>query len=153
MAGGFISQRANNVDSISMLWIIILNEDYTKWSIAWYWIWLESCICISTDNSFPSDLHCVSCDIHSRLWASYQSPVWVVVQVIYGSLACLANHRNDSDGCCFMGARPDCLTQNSLPYCKHINGLVQDCSISSALAMEILQSYTKPLICTTSRSE
>ena len=26
----------------------------------------------------------------------------------------------------------------------HINGLVQDCSISSALAMEILQSCTKP---------
>ena len=25
----------------------------------------------------------------------------------------------------------------------HINGLVQDCSISSALAMEILQSYSK----------
>ena len=28
----------------------------------------------------------------------------------------------------------------------HIDGLVQDCSISSALAMEILQSCTKPLI-------
>ena len=28
---------------------------------------------------------------------------------------------------------------------EHINGLVQDCSISSALAMEILQSCTKPL--------
>ena len=26
----------------------------------------------------------------------------------------------------------------------HIDGLVQDCSISSALAMEILQSCTKP---------
>ena len=30
---------------------------------------------------------------------------------------------------------------------KHIDGFVQDCSISSALAMEILQSCTKPLIC------
>ena len=29
---------------------------------------------------------------------------------------------------------------------KHFDGLVQDCSISSALAMEILQSCTKPLI-------
>ena len=29
---------------------------------------------------------------------------------------------------------------------KYINGLVQDCSISSALAVEILQSCTKPLI-------
>ena len=28
-----------------------------------------------------------------------------------------------------------------------IHGLVQDCSLSSALALEILQSYTKPLIC------
>ena len=29
----------------------------------------------------------------------------------------------------------------------HINGLVQDCSNSSALAMELLQSWTKPSIC------
>ena len=29
---------------------------------------------------------------------------------------------------------------------KYINGIVQDCSISSVLAMEILQSSTKPLI-------
>ena len=29
----------------------------------------------------------------------------------------------------------------------HINGLVQDCSNSSALAMELLQSCTKPSIC------
>ena len=29
---------------------------------------------------------------------------------------------------------------------QYINGLVQDCSISIANAMEILQSYTKPLI-------
>ena len=29
----------------------------------------------------------------------------------------------------------------------HINNLVQDCSNSSALAMELLQSCTKPLIC------
>ena len=29
----------------------------------------------------------------------------------------------------------------------HIDGLVKDCSISSALAMEILQFCTKPLIC------
>ena len=28
----------------------------------------------------------------------------------------------------------------------HIDDLVQDCSISSALAMELLQSYTKPSI-------
>ena len=28
----------------------------------------------------------------------------------------------------------------------HINGLVQDCSNSSALAMELLQSCTKPSI-------
>ena len=31
---------------------------------------------------------------------------------------------------------------------KDIGGLVQDCSISIALAMEILQSCTKPSICT-----
>ena len=29
----------------------------------------------------------------------------------------------------------------------HIDGLVQDCSISIALAMEIMQSCTKPMIC------
>ena len=37
-----------------------------------------------------------------------------------------------------------------LHYCachQYINGLVQDCSNSSALAMELLQSCTKPLIC------
>ena len=28
----------------------------------------------------------------------------------------------------------------------HFDGLVQDCSYSSALAMELLQSFTKPLI-------
>ena len=31
---------------------------------------------------------------------------------------------------------------------RDIDGLVQDCSISSALAMEILQSCTKPSMCT-----
>ena len=29
----------------------------------------------------------------------------------------------------------------------HIGGLVEDCSISIAVAMEMLQSSTKPLIC------
>ena len=33
------------------------------------------------------------------------------------------------------------------PEREYIDGLVQDCSISSALAMEILQSCTKPSIC------
>ena len=30
---------------------------------------------------------------------------------------------------------------------QYIDDLVQDCSNSSALAMELLQSYTKPSIC------
>ena len=35
----------------------------------------------------------------------------------------------------------------SLHYCNnYIDGFVQDCSNSSALAMELLQSFTKPLI-------
>ena len=34
----------------------------------------------------------------------------------------------------------------NLSMVRHINGLVQDCSNSSALAMELLQSCTKPLI-------
>ena len=34
-----------------------------------------------------------------------------------------------------------------MKLCKHINGLVQDCSISSANALEILQSRTEPSIC------
>ena len=29
---------------------------------------------------------------------------------------------------------------------ENIDGLVQDCSISSALVMEILRSFTKPLL-------
>ena len=48
----------------------------------------------------------------------------------------------------------------SLPYtmtqvldtCCHFHGLVQDCSNSSALAMELLQSCTKPSICSSSSS-
>ena len=33
-------------------------------------------------------------------------------------------------------------------YDGYIDGLVQDCSNSSALAMELLQSCAKPSICT-----
>ena len=33
---------------------------------------------------------------------------------------------------------------NSIDYSRYIDGLVQDCSISSALALEILQSCTTP---------
>ena len=48
----------------------------------------------------------------------------------------------------------------SLPYtmtqvldtCCHFHGLVQDCSNSSVLAMELLQSCTKPSICSSSSS-
>ena len=39
--------------------------------------------------------------------------------------------------------------ESALQYCvpmDHINGLVQDCSISSVLAMEILQSCTEPSV-------
>ena len=36
--------------------------------------------------------------------------------------------------------------------CFHIDGLVQDCSNSSALAMELLQSCTKPSNITNSTS-
>ena len=32
-------------------------------------------------------------------------------------------------------------------YSQYIDGLVQDCCISSANALEILQSYTEPSIC------
>ena len=40
------------------------------------------------------------------------------------------------------------LLSGKLPYTiYHIDGLVQNCSISSALAMAILQSCTKPSIC------
>ena len=35
----------------------------------------------------------------------------------------------------------------TVSYHHYIDGLVQDCSISSANALEILQSYTKPSIC------
>ena len=34
-----------------------------------------------------------------------------------------------------------------LGFCGGFDGLVQDCSISIANAMEILQSCTKPLLC------
>ena len=36
------------------------------------------------------------------------------------------------------------LSVTSMLVCQQIDGLVQDCSISSALALEILQSCTKP---------
>ena len=46
---------------------------------------------------------------------------------------------------CFMLTDPMHITNwNKINY--HIDGLVQDCSISSAFAMEILQSCTKPSI-------
>ena len=39
-----------------------------------------------------------------------------------------------------------CLILEILRYVMdHFDGLVQDCSNSSALAMELLQSYTKPI--------
>ena len=43
---------------------------------------------------------------------------------------------------------PRCLpsNQDDVGWLEHIDGLVQDCSISSVLAMEILQSCTKPSI-------
>ena len=37
-------------------------------------------------------------------------------------------------------------TQTPMAVKKYIHGLVQDCNNSSALAMELLQSCTKPLI-------
>ena len=37
---------------------------------------------------------------------------------------------------------------NIYMYIKYIDGLVQDCSVSSSLAMEIMQYCTKPLIYT-----
>ena len=37
--------------------------------------------------------------------------------------------------------------------CVYVDGLVQDCSNSSALAMELLQSYTKPSICSSLKTE
>ena len=50
-------------------------------------------------------------------------------------------------------SRPQCLnnegisdTTNSPKSAQYIDGLVQDCSNSSALAMELLQSCTKPSI-------
>ena len=40
-----------------------------------------------------------------------------------------------------------CMTSQGHKEITYVNGLVQDCSDSSALAMELLQSCTKPLIC------
>ena len=41
---------------------------------------------------------------------------------------------------------PNDFSRQLSPIAVDIDGLVQDCSISSVLAMEILQSCTKPLI-------
>ena len=41
---------------------------------------------------------------------------------------------------------PFCLRDNRV-NCYRVGGLVQDCSNSSALAMELLQSWTEPSIC------
>ena len=45
-----------------------------------------------------------------------------------------------------------CVKQANAGGTLYIDGLVQDCSISSMLAMEILMSGTKPSICTSSKS-
>ena len=48
-----------------------------------------------------------------------------------------------------LGTNRQCSFISRLHYChggNHIDGFVQDCSISSALSMEILQSCTKPSI-------
>ena len=42
--------------------------------------------------------------------------------------------------------RGSALFWNSLRFHVHVDGLVQDCGNSSALAMELLQSCTKPLM-------
>ena len=36
---------------------------------------------------------------------------------------------------------------NISPWMVHAGGLVQDCGNHNALAMELLQFYTKPLMC------
>ena len=51
--------------------------------------------------------------------------------------------------CCVGNEISGALAWKQIPY---INGLVQDCSKSSALAMELLQSYTKPSICSVPNS-
>ena len=45
-------------------------------------------------------------------------------------------------GCCDIQGLPNTIQGTLDRY--QIDGLVQDCSNSSALAMELLQSYTKP---------
>ena len=50
--------------------------------------------------------------------------------------------------CCTMTSDPTTLRiESSRTIHEHRDGLVQDCSISSALVLEILQSCTKPSIC------
>ena len=47
---------------------------------------------------------------------------------------------------CLMGYLPGLLDRFLLDLTRYIDGLMQDCIISSALAMEILQSWCKPPI-------
>ena len=48
--------------------------------------------------------------------------------------------------CCLIASEPVFTYQSWGPAAVHFDGLVQDCSNSSALAMELLQSCTKPSI-------
>ena len=50
------------------------------------------------------------------------------------------------EGCVFYWEDKSESSSSSLTHDCDIDGLVQDCSNSSALAMELLQSCTKPLI-------
>ena len=47
---------------------------------------------------------------------------------------------------CLVNRDPEVILSNSVGAMEHISGFVQECSISSMLAMEILQSYSKPYI-------
>ena len=69
---------------------------------------------------------------------------WAVLETI---VCMYAGHLQDSRGCWNSLKKGN---QNLLAYNIHvtdIDGLVQDCSNSSALAMELLQLCTKPSIC------
>ena len=89
----------------------------------------SSIICISLEVLFQYFKHIlVLCNLYFWEWVMYDQ--WIIIPV--------------PDSWCELTSHPDILHM-ACQY--HLDGLVQDYSISSLLVMEILQSCIKPSIC------
>ena len=95
--------------------------------------------CTAYQNQGPASLTCSRWNdvMMQRVYIVSQEVTWLEISVLIS----FCKHW----GHCAMGNAAE--ADLELKSCEsHFDGLVQDCSISSALAMEILQSCTKPSI-------